>query len=67
MFTYSPAYWYVPVLVDSQGLSAHPEDQNEEEKEENLRKIRETAGKWGKIEEMFLSKVILPTREWEAA
>ena len=34
------------------GRTAHLEEQNEEE---NLRKMRKTTGKWGKSEEMFLS------------
>ena len=38
------------------GGRPHPEDQNEEENEENLRKqMRETTGKLSKIEEVFLS------------
>ena len=45
------------------GRVAHPEDQNEEENEENLRKNERNSGKmrkyWGNI-------LILPTREWEA-
>ena len=42
---------------------AHPENQNEEENEENLRKNRENLRKmkkdWGNV-------LILPTQEWEA-
>ena len=37
------------------GRVAHPDDQNEEENEEIWGKIRDPTGKWGKIEEMFLS------------
>ena len=37
------------------GKAAHPEDQNEEENEESIRKMWEATGKWGKIEKMFLT------------
>ena len=51
-------HWYVSCCQwQSQGLSAHPEDQTEEENEEKSRKklkkssgkIRENVGEWGKI------------------
>ena len=34
---------------------AHPDDQNEEENEDNLRKNERKYWKWGQIEEIFLS------------
>ena len=43
------------------GKPPHPEDQNEEENEEKLRKNERNYKKWGKIVEIILS-----TWEWEA-
>ena len=37
------------------GRAAHLEDQNEEEIKKFWGKLREPTGKWGKIEEMFIS------------